>query len=107
MDREELGSTGIGQGVAVPHARHDAVTELIGGFGRSKKGIAFDALDGEPVYILFLLLSSKGASSAHLESLAYISRLVRDDKYIKMLREATDGASIRSLLIEADGRLGG
>jgi PTS system fructose-specific IIA component/PTS system nitrogen regulatory IIA component len=106
MDREELGSTGIGQGVAVPHARHDAVTELIGGFGRSKKGIAFDALDGEPVFILFLLLSSKGASSAHLESLAYISRLVRDDKYIKQLRDSADSAGIRALLIEADGRLG-
>src|SRR5213076_3148817 len=102
MDREELGSTGIGAGVAVPHARHDSVTELIGAFGRSKKGINFDALDGEPVHVLFLLLSSKGASGAHLESLAYISRLVRDDKYVKFLRDAKDAKELRALLGEAD-----
>ena len=107
MDREELGSTGIGAGVAVPHARHDSVTELIGAFGRSKKGIDFDALDGEKVHVLFLLLSSKGASGAHLESLAYISRLVRDDKYVKYLREAKDAPALRDLLGEADHRLGG
>lgn len=107
MDREELGSTGIGAGVAVPHARHDSVTELIGAFGRSKKGINFDALDGEPVHVLFLLLSSKGASGAHLESLAYISRLVRDDKYVKFLRDAKDAKELRDLLGEADHRLGG
>jgi mannitol/fructose-specific phosphotransferase system IIA component (Ntr-type) len=107
MDREELGSTGIGAGVAVPHARHDSITELIGAFGRSKKGISFDALDGEPVHVLFLLLSSKGASGAHLESLAYISRLVRDDKYVKFLRDAKDAKALRELLGEADQRLGG
>jgi len=106
MDREELGSTGIGAGVAVPHARHDSVTELLGAFGRSKKGISFDALDGEPVHVLFLLLSSKGASGAHLESLAYISRLVRDDKYVKQLRDAKDAKELRDLLGEADQRLG-
>lgn len=107
MDREELGSTGIGAGVAVPHARHDSITELIGAFGRSKKGISFDALDGEPVHVLFLLLSSKGASGAHLESLAYISRLVRDDKYVKFLRDAKDARELHDLLGEADKRLGG
>jgi len=107
MDREELGSTGIGAGVAVPHARHDSVTELIGAFGRSKKGINFDALDGEPVHVLFLLLSSKGASGAHLESLAYISRLVRDDRYVKSLRDAKDAKELRDLLGEADNRLSG
>ncbi|MEI6232972.1 MAG: PTS sugar transporter subunit IIA [Planctomycetota bacterium] len=106
MDREELGSTGIGAGVAVPHARHDSITELLGAFGRSKKGISFDALDGEPVHVLFMLLSSKGASGAHLESLAYISRLVRDDKYVKSLRDAKDAADLRGLLGDADNRVG-
>lgn len=107
MDREELGSTGIGAGVAVPHARHESITELLGAFGRSKKGISFDALDGEPVHVLFMLLSSKGASGAHLESLAYISRLVRDDKFVKQLRDAKDAAELRQLLGEADQRLSG
>ena len=107
MDREELGSTGIGAGVAVPHAKHDSVSDLVGAFGRSKKGIAFEALDGEPVHVLFLLLSSKSASGAHLEALAYISRLVRDEKFVKFLRDAKDGAAIRELLNEADQTLGG
>lgn len=107
MDREELGSTGIGAGVAVPHAKHDSVNDLIGAFGRSKKGIGFDSLDGEPVHVLFLLLSSKSASGAHLEALAYISRLVRDEKFVRFLREAKDANAIRDLLNEADQTLGG
>jgi PTS system nitrogen regulatory IIA component len=107
MDREELGSTGIGAGVAVPHAKHDSVTDLVGAFGRSKKGIAFEALDGEPVHVLFLLLSSKSASGAHLEALAYISRLVRDEKFVKFLRDSKDAPGIRDLLNEADQTLGG
>jgi PTS system fructose-specific IIA component/PTS system nitrogen regulatory IIA component len=107
MDREELGSTGIGAGVAVPHAKHDSITDLVGAFGRSKKGINFDALDGEPVHILFLLLSSKSASGAHLEALAYISRLVRDEKFVKFLRDAKDVSGIAEILGEADQTLGG
>lgn len=107
MDREELGSTGIGSGVAVPHAKHDAITDLVCAFGRSKKGINFDALDGEPVYVVFLLLSSKSASGAHLEALAFISRLVRDDKYVRFLRDAKDVKDIRELLAEADQTFGG
>jgi fructose-specific phosphotransferase system IIA component len=106
MDREELGSTGIGSGVAVPHAKHDAITDLVCAFGRSKKGINFDALDGEPVYVVFLLLSSKSASGAHLEALAFISRLVRDDKFVRFLRESKDKADIRELLAEADQTFG-
>ena len=106
MDREELGSTGIGAGVAVPHAKHDSVADLVGVFGRSRKGINFDALDGEPVHVLFLLLSSKSASGAHLEALAYISRLVRDEKFVRFMREAKDVNALRDLLKEADETLG-
>jgi len=106
MDREELGSTGIGSGVAVPHAKHDAISDLVCAFGRSKKGISFDALDGEPVHVVFLLLSSKSASGAHLEALAFISRLVRDDKFVRFLRESKDVAEIRELLAEADQTFG-
>jgi len=107
MDREELGSTGIGAGVAVPHAKHDSVSDLVGVLGRSKKGINFDALDGEPVHVLFLLLSSKSASGAHLEALAYISRLVRDEKWVRFLKEAKDVKELRDLINEADQSLGG
>lgn len=107
MDREELGSTGIGSGVAVPHAKHDSITDLVCAFGRSRKGINFDALDGEPVYVVFLLLSSKSASGSHLEALAFISRLVRDEKFVRFLRESKDAKDIRDLLAEADQTFGG
>jgi fructose-specific phosphotransferase system IIA component len=107
LEREELGSTGIGSGVAVPHAKHDSVVDLVGAFGRSKKGINFDSLDGEPVHVLFMLLSSKSASGANLEALAYISRLVRDERFVKFLRDAKDVKALRDLLIEADQTLGG
>ena len=107
MDREELGSTGIGSGVAVPHAKHDAIPDLVCALGRSRKGINFDALDGEPVQVVFLLLSSKTASGSHLEALAFISRLVRDEKFVRFLREAKNAQEIRELLNEADEKLGG
>ena len=107
MDREELGSTGIGSGVAVPHAKHDSIPDLVCAFGRSRKGIQFDALDGEPVNVVFLLLSSKSASGSHLEALAFISRLVRDEKLVKFLRESKDAKEIRELLGEADQTLSG
>lgn len=105
LDREDLGSTGIGAGVAVPHAKHDSIGDLVGAFARSKKGVNFDALDGEPVFVIFLLLSSKNASGSHLEALAYISRLVRDEKFVKYLRDAKDVKDIRELLEEADQTL--
>jgi fructose-specific phosphotransferase system IIA component len=106
MDREELGSTGIGSSVAVPHAKHDAIQDLVCAFGRSRKGVSFDALDGEPVHVVFLLLSSKSASGAHLEALAAISRLVRNEKFVRFLRDAKDVKDIRDLLSEADQSLG-
>ena len=88
MAREELGSTGIGQGIAVPHAKHESVEGLVGAFGRSKAGIEFDALDGEPVHLVFLLLSNRNASGSHLEALAHISRILRDNAFCRFLRRA-------------------
>lgn len=105
MDREELGSTGIGGGVAVPHARHDSVPELLGAVGRSKSGVEFDSLDGEPVKVVFLLLSSRKESAAHLQALAYIARVVRDANFVRFLIQAKDDQEIRELLQEADERM--
>lgn len=107
MTREQLGSTGIGQGLAVPHAKHENVTDLVAAFGRSRKGIEFDSLDGEPVYLVFLLLSNKEASGLHLEALAYITKLLRDDVFCRFLKEAKDQAEIVELLKEADEKLAG
>jgi fructose-specific phosphotransferase system IIA component len=105
MAREQLGSTGIGQGLAVPHAKHSSVVNLVAAFGRSKKGIDFDSLDGEPVYLVFLLLSNKEASGQHLEALAYITKLLRDDLFCRFLKDAKDHAEIVDLLKEADQKL--
>ncbi|HOX05586.1 MAG TPA: PTS sugar transporter subunit IIA [Planctomycetota bacterium] len=105
MAREQLGSTGIGQGLAVPHAKHNSVGNLVAAFGRSKKGIDFDSLDGEPVHLVFLLLSNKEASGQHLEALAYITKLLRDDLFCRFLKEAKDHAELIDLLKEADQKL--
>ncbi|MBN1596028.1 PTS sugar transporter subunit IIA [candidate division FCPU426 bacterium] len=82
LEREELGSTGIGQGIAIPHGKSDSVKELTAAFGLSKTGVPFDALDGEPVFIFFLLVAPEGTAGAHLKALARISGLLKD-KYIR------------------------
>jgi len=105
MAREQLGSTGIGQGLAVPHAKHEKVSELVVAFGRSRAGVEFDSLDGEPAYLFFLLLSNKEASGMHLEALAYITKLLRDDLFCRFLRDAKDTGEVLDLLKEADEKL--
>jgi mannitol/fructose-specific phosphotransferase system IIA component (Ntr-type) len=75
MERVSLGSTAIGQGIAIPHAKTDAVSKLVGAFALSRKGVDFDSLDGEPVYIFFLLLAAQDSAGPHLKALARISRL--------------------------------
>ncbi|MHC4247654.1 MAG: PTS sugar transporter subunit IIA [Planctomycetota bacterium] len=105
MGREDLGSTGIGKGVAVPHAKHESVQGLVAVFGRSKKGIEFAALDGQPVQLVFLILSSKEHSGQHLGALARVARLVRDDRFCSFLREAGDAKELAELFAEADSHL--
>jgi PTS system nitrogen regulatory IIA component len=82
LEREELGSTGIGQGIAIPHGKSESVKSLTAAFGLSRNGVAFEALDGEPVYIFFLLVAPEGTAGAHLKALARISCLLKD-KYIR------------------------
>src|SRR5436189_4443808 len=70
MQREKLGSTGIGQGVAIPHGKSEAADKLVGALGISKKGVNFDALDGEPVHVIFLLVAPPDSAGPHLKALA-------------------------------------
>ncbi len=86
VERENLGSTGIGQGIAIPHGKTDKVNRLIAVLGTSKKGIDFDALDGEPVFIFFLLVAPKETAGPHLKALAQISRLLRDTYFCELIR---------------------
>lgn len=87
-EREELGSTGIGYNIAIPHARSQAITSLVGAFGISTQGIDFDALDKEPVHLFFLLGAPQEASGDYLKALATISRFLRKKKARQELMKA-------------------
>ena len=102
LNREELGSTGIGQGVAVPHTRHPKVERLIGTVALSRKGVEFAALDGEPVDILFLLISPPNQPGDHLRALENISRHLKDERFVSFLRQARTPTDVSDLLDEAD-----
>ncbi len=102
MSREALGSTAIGQGVAIPHAKSDCITKLIAAFGLSKKGIDFDSLDGEPAYIFFLLLAPQDFAGPHLKALARISRLLKDKYFRDSLRVCEDSKSIIKIITQED-----
>jgi mannitol/fructose-specific phosphotransferase system IIA component (Ntr-type) len=102
LNREELGSTGIGQGVAVPHTRHPKVDRLVGTVALSRKGVDFAALDGEPVDILFLLVSPPNQPGDHLRALENISRHLKDDRFVSFLRQAKTREQVVELLEEAD-----
>lgn len=102
MEREELGSTGIGQGIAIPHGKTDLVKSIIASFGVSKKGVGFDALDGEPVNLVFLLIAPHDSAGAHLKALAKISRLLKDKFFRQALREAKDSKEVLKIIKEED-----
>lgn len=102
MARESLGSTAIGQGIAIPHAKSDCVDRLIAAFALSKKGVDFDSLDGEPVYIFFLLLAPQDSAGPHLKALARISRLLKDKYFRDTLRACEDDKSIIKTISQED-----
>ena len=102
IKREELGSTGIGRGIAVPHTKHPCVKEVVGTVAVSNKGVEFDSLDGDPVYVLFLLISPLNEPAKHLRALELIARQVRNDTFCKFLKQARNSEDILQLLSEAD-----
>ncbi len=105
IDRENLGSTGIGHGIAIPHGKTDKVNKLMAFLGVSKKGVNFDALDGEPVYIFFLLIAPKESAGPHLKALARISRLLRDDYLCQLISKAKNAEDVyRVISIEEKKR---
>ncbi len=104
LNREALGSTGIGQGVAIPHGKYENVKELVGAFGISKKGINFDSLDGESAYIFFLLLAPIESSGPHLKALARISKLLKDKYFRESLKNVGTEKSLLKIIKEEDQR---
>jgi PTS system fructose-specific IIA component/PTS system nitrogen regulatory IIA component len=102
LKREELGSTGIGRGVAVPHTKHPSVDRLVGTVAISHDGVDFNSLDGEKVQLFFLLISPPDRPGDHLRALENISRQLRDDTFCKFLKAARTNADVQQLLDEAD-----
>jgi PTS system fructose-specific IIA component/PTS system nitrogen regulatory IIA component len=102
LKREELGSTGIGRGVAVPHTKHPSVDRLVGNVAVSRDGVGFDSLDGEKVNLFFLLISPPDRPGDHLRALENISRQLRDDTFCRFLKQSKNVEDIRQLLDEAD-----
>ncbi len=106
MAREALGSTAIGQGIAIPHAKSDSVSGLVSALAVSKKGIAFDSLDGDPAYIFFLLVAPADSSGPHLKALARVSRLLKDKFFRDSLKAAKTSKDILELVSQEDSRIG-
>ncbi len=102
LKREELGSTGIGNGVAVPHSKHPSIDKLVATVALAKNGVDFASLDGEPVYILFLLVSPPDRPGDHLRGLENISRHLRNQNFCKFLRQSKSREDVVELLREAD-----
>jgi PTS system nitrogen regulatory IIA component len=104
LNRESLGSTGIGQGVGIPHGKTNSVKKLVAAFGVCHAGVNFDALDGEPVYLFFLLVAPEDSAGPHLKGLARISRLLRDKYFRESLKQLFDDKAILRLIREEDAK---
>lgn len=102
MEREKLGSTGIGDGVAIPHGKLAGLDEILVAFGRSREGIAFEALDGKPVHLFFLLMAPENSAGQHLKALAKISRMLKDREFRKKLLETQMHDDLVRVITEKD-----
>ena len=101
LERERLGTTGVGHGVAIPHGKLSALDQLYGFFARLETPVAFDAIDEQPVDLIFLLLAPESAGADHLKALAQVSRLFRDQATCGKLRGAESKDAIHALLSES------
>jgi PTS system nitrogen regulatory IIA component len=102
MERESLGSTGIGDGVAIPHGKVGGIEHLVAAFGRSRNGVLFDSLDGKPAHLFFLIVAPEYSAGMHLKALARISRLLKDERFRRSLLDAEDADELQRILREED-----
>ena len=102
LEREKLGSTGIGDGIAIPHGKLPGLDNLIVSFGRSKDGIDFDSLDGKPVHLFFLLMAPENTAGQHLKALAKISRMLKEEFFRKDLMEGETSDDIYTIIDKKD-----
>lgn len=102
MDRERLGSTGIGDGIGIPHGKLKHLDALMLGFGISRKGVDFESMDNRPTHIFFLLITPENSAGLHLKLLARISRILKSDTFKEQLLSAADADEIHSIIREAE-----
>jgi PTS system nitrogen regulatory IIA component len=102
LDREKLGSTGIGDGIAIPHGKLADLDELIVSFGRSREGVEFDSMDGKPANLFFLLLAPENTTGLHLKALAKISKMMKDNAFRKKLMEAKSKDELYVIIADKD-----
>lgn len=105
QERENLGSTGIGDSVAIPHGKLRDIDRLLLSFGRSRKGVDFDSMDGKPAHLFFLLIAPEESVGIHLKTLARISKLLKDSSVRNKLMEAADSEEIYRIIVEEEEKL--
>lgn len=104
LDRERLSSTGIGEGVAIPHGKLNGLPGLVAAFGVSREGLDFDAIDGKPTHLFFALLAPENSAGIHLKALARISRLFKNPSFRKAIIEAPNAKAIYDLIASEDAK---
>ena len=104
IDREELASTAIGEGVAVPHGKMRAVDGIVACLGRSRRGVDFGAMDGQPTHLFFVMVAPESSTGAHLKALARISRVFKDSQFRRRLLEASDAQSMYEIMAQEDAK---
>ena len=104
LEREKLGSTGVGEGVAIPHGKLPGVPGLLAAFGRSSKGIEFDAIDKRPAQLFFVLFAPENSAGIHLKALARISRLFKSGSFRRAILEAQSAHDIYRLIADEDAK---
>ena len=102
LEREKLGSTGIGDGIAIPHGKMKGIEELVTSFGRSIKGVNFESIDNKPTHLFFLLVAPENSAGVHLKALGRISRLLKDSGFRNRLMEAGDDQDLFRIIAEED-----
>jgi len=104
LERERLASTAIGEGVAIPHGKLDAVGRLVACVGRARSGVEFDSMDGRPTHLFFVLVAPENSTGVHLKALARISRLFKDPEFRTRLLAAADAAEMYRVIADEDAR---
>ena len=102
LEREKLGSTGIGDGIAIPHGKLPDLHDLIVSFGRSREGVEFDTMDGKPAHLFFLLMAPENTTGQHLKALAKISKMLKDNTFRKKLMEAKSSDELYAIIADKD-----